>query len=96
MTPSSSADWFTHYEAKGYKCLPPGWPGVDTRTVAEINADPAPLQGVTIKDVVDRYEEVIRGLDTPPIIIGHSFSRLFVQLLLNRGLGFAGVGLSAG
>jgi hypothetical protein len=45
------------------------------------------LQGVTIKDVVYRYEEVIRGLDTSPIIIGHSFGGLFVQPLLNRGLG---------
>jgi non-heme chloroperoxidase len=96
MTPSNWADWVAHYEAKGYKCSAPGWPGVDTRTIAEINADPAPLQGITIKNVVYRYEEVIQGLDTPPIIIGHSFGGLLVQLLLNRGLGCAGVGLSAG
>ena len=96
MTPSSWNDWAAHYEKAGYQVLAPGWPGIDKRTVAEINADPTPLQGVTIKDVVDRYEEAIRGLDRPPIIIGHSFGGLFVQLLLNRGLGCAGVGVSAG
>lgn len=85
-----------HYEKAGYEVLAPGWPGVDDRSVAEINADAAPLMGVTIKDVVDNYEKVIRSLETPPIIIGHSFGGLFVQLLLNRGLGCAGVGVSAG
>src|SRR5205823_1801574 len=36
---------------------------------------------------------IIRGLDRPPIIIGHSFGGLFTQLLLDRGLGAAGVAI---
>ena len=35
----------------------------------------------------------MRGLDRPPIIIGHSFGGLVTQLLLNRGLGAAGVAI---
>ena len=50
--------------------------------------------GLSIPDVIDHYEQIIRGLDRPPIIIGHSFGGLFAQLLLDRGLGSAGVALS--
>jgi pimeloyl-ACP methyl ester carboxylesterase len=46
--------------------------------------------------VVDHYDEIIRRLDRPPIIIGHSFGGLFAQLLLDRGLGAAGVALGTG
>lgn len=94
MTPHSWQDWISHYTAAGYSCLAPGWPGVDTRSVQEIVHDPLPLKGVTVKDVVDNYDSIIRALPTPPILIGHSFGGLFVQLLLNRGLGCAGISLS--
>jgi pimeloyl-ACP methyl ester carboxylesterase len=46
--------------------------------------------------VVDHYEGIIRWLDRPPIIIGHSFGGLFMQLLLDRGLGAAGVAIGTG
>ncbi len=36
---------------------------------------------------------LVRALDEPPILIGHSFGGLIVQLLLDRGLGTAGVAL---
>jgi pimeloyl-ACP methyl ester carboxylesterase len=81
--------WF---EAKGYDCLAPAWPGKD-RSVAGINADPAPLKGLGIAEIVASYEQVIRGLDDPPILIGHSFGGLFTQILLDRGLGAAGVAI---
>ena len=35
----------------------------------------------------------MRGLDRPPIIIGHSFGGLVTQLLLSRGFGAAGVAI---
>ena len=41
------------------------------------------------------YEAVIRGLDQPPILIGHSFGGLFTQILLDRGLGAAGVAIDS-
>ena len=50
----------------------------------------------SITDIVDHYDKIIRGLDRPPIIIGHSFGGLLTQLLLDRGLGAAGVALVDG
>jgi predicted alpha/beta hydrolase len=41
-------------------------------------------------------KQIIRGLDRPPIIIGHSFGGLFTQLLLDCGLGAAGVAIGTG
>jgi alpha-beta hydrolase superfamily lysophospholipase len=54
-----------------------------------------------VDDVVDLDAEVVRGrdvlvrgLDEAPIIMGHSFGGLITELLLDRGLGAAGVGIS--
>src|ERR671936_821043 len=42
---------------------------------------------------VGHYTSIIRELERPPIVIGHSFGGLTTQLLLNRGLGAAGVAI---
>lgn len=36
---------------------------------------------------------MISGFNRPPIIIGHSFGGLVTQLLLNRGIGSAGIAI---
>ena len=89
MTPRSWDNWVDHYADRGYGAIAPGWPGV--KDPEETRRDPSALKGLGIKQVVDHYEEIIRGLDRPPIIIGHSFGGLFTQLLLDRGLGATGV-----
>jgi pimeloyl-ACP methyl ester carboxylesterase len=91
MTPRSWDDWVHHYEARGVKAVAPGWPGV--KDPEETRRDPSALRGLRLTQIVDHYEQVIRGLDRPPIIIGHSFGGLTTQLLLNRGLGAAGVAI---
>src|SRR5207253_2952936 len=40
------------------------------------------------------YESEIRALDRPPVLVGHSYGGLIVELLLDRGLGRAGVAIS--
>jgi alpha-beta hydrolase superfamily lysophospholipase len=90
MTPRSWEHWIDHYGDRGYRAIAPGWPGID-RAPAEIRLDPSALRGLGIKACVDHYDQIIRGLERPPIIIGHSFGGLFTQLLLDRGLGAAGV-----
>jgi pimeloyl-ACP methyl ester carboxylesterase len=95
MTPLSWEHWINHYTDRGYRVLAPAWPGLDKEPEA-LRRDPSPLRGIDITEVVDHYDGIIRGLDRPPIIIGHSFGGLFAQLLLDRGLGAAGVALGTG
>src|SRR5712691_2991488 len=93
MTPLSWEHWIDHYTDRGHHVLAPAWPGLDAEP-EELRRDPSPLRGLGIAEIVDHYDKIIRGLDRPPIIIGHSFGGLHTQLLLNRGLGAAGVALS--
>src|SRR6476620_2906685 len=93
MTSLSWESWVNHYADRGHRVLAPAWPGLD-KEPEELRADPAPLCGLSIPDVIDHYERIIRQFERPPIIIGHSFGGLFAQLLLDRGLGLAGVALS--
>ena len=48
-----------------------------------------------LEDVVDHYQSVVQDLDQPPIIMGHSFGGLITQVLLDRGLGAAGVAIDS-
>jgi pimeloyl-ACP methyl ester carboxylesterase len=82
------------FEAQGYRCLAPAWPGKD-RSVEAIRADPSPLAGLGIAEIVDHYDRIVRTLDEPPILVGHSFGGLFVQLLVDRGLGAAGIAIDS-
>ena len=81
-----------YFEARGYTCLAPAWPGKD-RSVDAIRRDPSALAGLGIAEITASFEAVVRGLPEPPILIGHSFGGLFTQLLLDRGLGAAGVAI---
>jgi alpha-beta hydrolase superfamily lysophospholipase len=93
LTPRSWEGWVTRFEGRGCQVLAPAWPRIDG-DVEDIRRDPSPLNGLGITEIVDHYAGVIRGLDRPPIIIGHSFGGLVTELLLDRGLGAAGVALS--
>lgn len=95
VTPLSWEHWVSHYEARGLKVVTPGYPGVEAGEagVAAIRRDPSPLAGLGVQEIVDHLASVIEGLDTKPIIMGHSFGGAFVQLLLDRGLGSAGISL---
>ena len=94
MTPRSWEKFAERYTAAGHVVHAPSWPGLEG-DVEAIRADPSPLESLTITKIVDHYDAFIRGLDEKPIIMGHSFGGLFMQLLVDRGLGVAGVGISA-
>lgn len=83
--------WKSWYESKGYTVIAPDWPQ-DARPPAELRADPRPeLAAVGQREIVAHYERIIRALPEEPILIGHSVGGVFVQHLLDRGLGVAGV-----
>ena len=62
--------------------------------VEEIRETTDEVKGLGVQEIVDHYEALIRELDRPPVLIGHSYGGLFVELLLDRGLGRAGVAMS--
>jgi pimeloyl-ACP methyl ester carboxylesterase len=46
-------------------------------------------------EIVDHYDAIIRGLDRPPIVMGHALGCAIAEILLDRGLGAAGVAIDA-
>lgn len=83
------------FEARGYTTDAPAWPFKD-RSVGEQRAHPDPhLARLGITEIIDHYDALIRQESEPPILIGHSFGGLFVQMLLDRGLGAAGIAISS-
>jgi pimeloyl-ACP methyl ester carboxylesterase len=90
MTPLSWEHWIDRYEGRGYKVLAPAWPGMGGN-IDELRRDPSAIEHLGVTEIVDSYDEIIRELETPPIIMGHSFGGAFTQILLDRGLGAAGV-----
>ncbi|AXB44947.1 alpha/beta hydrolase [Amycolatopsis albispora] len=92
MTPLSWQNWLERYEKAGYTVLAPAWPGAEG-DIEDVRRDPSKLNGLGVTEVADHYERLIRQLDRPPILVGHSFGGTIVQVLLSRGLGAAGVAL---
>ncbi len=95
MTPASWGEWKKRFSAHGYNVITPGWPGIDEKSVEEIRHHPDFLRGLGLTQIVDHYATLIRQMEKPPIIIGHSIGGLITQLLLNRALGCAGVAINS-
>ena len=92
LLPSSWDAWRAHFEELGYATLAPGWPD-DPETVGEARANPEALAGKSIGQVTDHIADVIRLLDTKPVVIGHSFGGLITQKLAGMGLARAAVAI---
>ena len=93
LTPLSWEYWVERFEGKGHRVLAPAWPGLD-KPIEELRRNTAPYERLGITEITDHYDAIIRGLDEPPIIIGHSFGGLITMLLLDRGLGASAVAIS--
>ena len=94
VTPRSWEHWKARYEARGYRVLTPAYPGFEVEVEA-LNADPSPIKDVTVPQIVRHLESVVAELDSPPILMGHSAGGVFVQLLMDRGHGAAGVAVNS-
>ena len=93
LTPRSWEGWKERCENRGHRVLAPAWPRMPGE-VEDVRRDPSALNGLGLSEIVDHYAGIVRGLDRPPVIIGHSFGGLVTELLLDRGLGAAGVAIS--
>ena len=85
--------WVQHFTNKGYRVIATDWPGREGE-IERLRRDPSLFASLGLAEVVDYYEQLIRELETPPIIIGHSFGGLVTQILLDRGWGAAGVAIA--
>jgi alpha-beta hydrolase superfamily lysophospholipase len=86
--------WVKHYSDKGYCIVARSWPGMEGG-IEQLRRDPSSFASLGLKDVVDHYEQIIRELETPPIIIGYGFGGLVTQILLDRGWGAAGAAIAS-
>jgi non-heme chloroperoxidase len=82
---SSWDRWADVFENAGYAPVQAGWPD-DPKTVEEANAEPDVFAHKTIRQVVDHYAAVVSALTKKPVMIGHSFGGLVVQIMAGRGL----------
>jgi pimeloyl-ACP methyl ester carboxylesterase len=94
LTGLSWEHWVQRFESQGYKVIARSWPGMEG-DIEALRRDPSPINNVGVSEVVNYYTGIIRECAAPPIIIGHSFGGLVTQILLDRGLGAAGVSLGS-
>lgn len=93
LTALSWEHWVERYSARGFDVVAKSWPGMEDPEV--LRRDPSAIAHLGVTDVVDHYAKIIGQLAEPPILIGHSFGGLITQILLDRGLGVAGVALDS-
>ena len=93
MTALCWEHWVKNYSDKGYCVVARSWPGMEG-DIEQLRRDPSSFASLGLEDVVNYYEQIIRELETPPIIIGHGFGGLVTQILLDRGWGAAGVAVA--
>jgi pimeloyl-ACP methyl ester carboxylesterase len=85
-------EWKPYFESKGYKCIAPSWPYKDASPEDLRNRHPDhAIASNRLVGLIDYFAAIINTLADKPILIGHSLGGLIVQLLLQTGLGSAGV-----
>ena len=94
LHPTSWGQWEDFFRGAGHAPMAPGWPGV-ADTVEETRRSPEKVAGKGIEDIVQHYARIIRDLESPPIVIGHSFGGLIAQRLLGQSLAAAAVAVDA-
>jgi pimeloyl-ACP methyl ester carboxylesterase len=94
MTALSWEKWTDRYTSRGFRVIVRSWPGMDG-DIDELRRDPSAVEHLGIGEIVDFYDAIVRELVHPPIIIGHSFGGAFTEILVDRGLGAAGVAIDA-
>ena len=93
LSARSWENYADYFAKRGFAVSAPEWPRKQG-DVEELRETAEASAGLGVREIVDHYEQLIRDLDQPPVLIGHSYGGLFVELLLDRGLGRAGVAMS--
>lgn len=93
LSARSWENYVDYFGKRGFDVSAPEWPRKhgDVEEMRETSEESA---GLGVGEIVDHYEALIEALAQPPVLIGHSYGGLFVELLLDRGLGRVGVAMS--
>jgi len=92
ITNEGWAAWKSYFESKGYKVVAPSWPYKEGSVEALRNEHKDSIsKAYSLTSIVDYHATLIDNMPEKPILIGHSFGGLIVQLLLQRDKGVAGV-----
>lgn len=96
MTSACWDGWLTRFETAGYSATALEWPLRDA-PVSELRAahPDTGLGRLTLTQVLDDHAAKIAVMPEPPVLVGHSMGGLIVQLLIDRGLGSAGVAIDS-
>lgn len=87
-------EWKLYFESKGYQCIAPAWPYKDVAPEELRNRHPdKAIASNRLDGLVDYFGDKVNTLSERSIMIGHSLGGLIVQLLLQRGVGMAGVAI---
>jgi len=89
-------DWKVFFESQGYTCHAPDWPYKAAPAAVLRRQHPhSPIAQNGLPEVLKSYTDFIAQLPTKPIVIGHSYGGLLVQLLLQQNVVAAGVAIES-
>jgi pimeloyl-ACP methyl ester carboxylesterase len=89
-------DWKTFFEGEGYTCYALAWPHKDAPAAVLRSQHPhSPIAQNGLPEVLKVYTNFIAQLPVKPIVIGHSYGGLIVQLLLQQDAVAAGVAIES-
>ena len=85
LSARSWENYVDYFGKRGFDVSAPEWPRKhgDVEEMRETAEDSA---GLGVREIVDHYDALVRELDSPPIIVGHSFGGAFTEILVDRGL----------
>lgn len=84
-------DWIVFFESKGYKTTAPSWPYKNELPAVLRKKNNSKITSTRLTVVLDYYIEIIETLSEKPILIGHGYGGLLVQLLVQKDLALCGV-----
>src|SRR5436309_2100871 len=80
LTPRSWEHWIERHEDKGLRVIARAYPGFEVEVEA-LDADPTPIERVTVPAIIESVEAIVGELESRPIILGHSAGGVFTQIL---------------
>lgn len=84
--------WCDYFTRKGFETHAHNWPFKDGDSETLRNCPSVTdLATLRLGELVNHFEDLIRKMPSQPILIGHGIGGLIVQLLLQKGLGAAGI-----